>query len=189
MSSIFNVYVILRFRCAWLICIWHVVFFDTLYVFFFLRFFNILFLKLQYMRIKMYIGAVARTQLQCGSGRCSNAWCDAVSLRRPYMRARQLILDRFCRPGPGRSQITSVQLSRCCCCGCGRATCGPRTCWPDCKKVQRTGFHLDVLRPRWNWLKLWQACDHRSSRIRILWVLFFNSWILLNFKNALWILF
>jgi len=38
-SSIFNVYVILRFRCAQLVCIWHVVFFDTLCVCVFLVFF------------------------------------------------------------------------------------------------------------------------------------------------------
>jgi len=48
------VYVIFRFRCAQLVCIWHVVFFDTLCVFFPPLFFNLLFLKVQFMRIKMY---------------------------------------------------------------------------------------------------------------------------------------
>ena len=43
MSSIFNVYVVLRFRCALLVCIRHVVFFDTLRVFLFpLLFFKFL---------------------------------------------------------------------------------------------------------------------------------------------------
>ena len=51
MSSIFNVYVILRFRCAQLVCIWCVVFFDTFCVSFSFVLFNFLFLKLQIMWI------------------------------------------------------------------------------------------------------------------------------------------
>jgi len=55
----FNVYVTLRFRCAQLVCILHVVLFDTLCV----SFFNFLFLKLQFMRIKMYIIVVTDRQV------------------------------------------------------------------------------------------------------------------------------
>ena len=40
MSSIFNVYVILRFCCAQLVCIRHVVFFDTFCVLFSFVFFK-----------------------------------------------------------------------------------------------------------------------------------------------------
>ena len=58
-SSIFNVYVILRFRCAQLVWIWHVVSFFSL--------FNFLFLKLQFMRIKMYILAVFAQYTACPS--------------------------------------------------------------------------------------------------------------------------